>query len=150
MSALEFPDLRRAERRWIGIGVVAAIAVLLVQIVGGSVREALTDAPSRLELVQKCLVERDTPFEAVSGDPIAESATRGSLRARVDGNDLTIALAGSESEARGLVEAYVGVSSADLVGMLLDRRRKVVFLWSREPTTAQRDFAYLCTLDAQS
>jgi len=146
----ELPDRPRAERRWIGIGVVVAAGILLVQIVGGLAREALTDAPSRLELVQTCLVERDTPFEDVSADPIAQSASRGAIRTTVGGNAVTIALAGSESEAQRLVDAYAAVSSAEIVGTLLDRRRKVVFLWSRVPTTAERDFAYLCTLDAQS
>ena len=115
-----------AERRWIRIGVVVATALLCLQLAAGVVRRSVSDVPSRLELVQTCLVERSTPFASVSDDLIARSATRGSLRTRVDGNGLTIALAGSESEAQRLVDAYAMVASAEFVRTLVDRRRKVV------------------------
>ena len=150
MSALEVRDRLPAELAWIRIGVVVASVVLCLQVAGGAVRAAVVDTPSRLELVQRCLVERSTPFGAVSGDPVALSASRGALTATVDGNRVTIALAGSESEAQRLVDAYAAVASAEVLRTLLDQRRKVVFLWERAPTASQRDFAYLCTLDAQS
>ena len=128
----------------VGVGLVAAL--LCAQVVAGFVR---ADEPSFLEKVETCLTERATPFGEVSGDPIALSAGRGALRTTVDGNSVTVSLGGSEKDAARLYEAYTAVASDEVVATLLDRRRKVVFLWSSEPTTAQREFMYLCTLDAQ-
>lgn len=150
MSTLDAQDRLFAEQAWIRIGVVVVTIVLCLQAAGGGVRSVVVDTPSRLELVQTCLVERSTPFGAASQDLIALSASRGALTATVEGNRVTIALAGSDSEAQRLVDAYATVASTEVVRTLLDRRRKVVFLWEREPTASQREFAYLCTLDAQS
>ena len=127
-------------------GVVLVVSLLCAQVVVGFVR---ADEPSFLEKVKTCLTERATPFEEVSGDPIALSAKRGALRTTVEGNSVTVLLGGSEKDAERLYDAYTVVASDEVVATQLDRRRKVVFLWSREPTTAQREFMYLCTLDAQ-
>ena len=131
------------------IGVAVAAALVCVQVVGGFVREAVTDESSYLELVQTCLVERSTPFEPVSGDPIALSAKRGSLRTNVEGNSVTVALGGSEDDAERVLQAYASVAAPGVFGTLLDRRRKVVLLWDTEPTASQREFMELCTRDAQ-
>ena len=143
---LESPSARRAEQWWVLVGVGFVVSLLCAQVVVGFVR---ADEPSFLEKVETCLTERATPFEEVSGDPIALSAERGALRTTVDGNSVTVSLGGSEKDAERLYDAYTAVASDEVVATLLDRRRKVVFLWSREPTTAQREFMYLCTLDAQ-
>ena len=143
---LESPSTRRAEQRWVLVGVGLVAALLCAQVVVGFVR---ADEPSFLQKVETCLTERATPFEEVSGDPIALSAKRGALRTTVDGNSVTLSLGGSEKDAQRLYDAYAAVASADVVATLLDRRRKIVLLWDSEPTTAQRDFMYLCTLDAQ-
>jgi hypothetical protein len=149
VSPLELPETRRAERRWVIIGVVLAASVLAAQVGAGIVREAASDEPSTLEKVRICLIERDTPFEEAAGDSIALSAARGALRTTVEGNSVTVALGSSEAEAERLYESYVSVTTDDVVRTRLDRRRKVVFLWEREPTTSQREFMFLCTLDAQ-
>lgn len=128
---------------------MAVASLLCLQVVAGVAREAVSDQRSYLEMVETCLVERDTPFEGVSGDPIAKTAERGSLRASVDGNSVTVSLGGSEDDAQRLHDLYAAVASADVVETRLDLRRKVVFLWEREPTSAQLEFMYLCTLDAQ-
>lgn len=112
-------------------------------------REAVSDEPSTLELVQTCLTERSAPSEVVVADLIALSAARGALRATVEGNWVTVALGGSEKDAERLYENYVSVTSAAVANTLLDRRGNVVFLWEHEPTSSQREFMYLCTRDAQ-
>lgn len=140
------PTARRAEWRWVLIGVISTAAVLCAQVLVGFLREP---EPSYLEKVQTCLTERATPFDQVVDDPIAVSAGRGALRTTVDGNTVTVALGSSEDDAERLYEAYTAVATADVVETLLDRRRKVVFLWNGPPTPAQREFMYLCTLDAQ-
>jgi hypothetical protein len=149
VSALELPDARRAERRWVIIGVVLAACLLVAQVAAGIAREAVSDELSTLERVRICLTERDTPFEEAAGDSIALSAARGALRAAVQGNSVTVALGSSETDAARVYASYVSVTTADVVRTRLERRRRVVFLWEREPTTAQREFMYLCTLDAQ-
>jgi hypothetical protein len=149
VSSVDAPELVRAERRWLAAGVVVAAAVVLAQVVGGFVREAVTDEPSVLELVETCLTERDTRFEPVVGDVVALSAARGALRTGVGGNAVTVALGGSERDAERVYEAYLAVAADDVVATRLERRRKVVFLWDRQPSVAQRDFMILCTLDAQ-
>jgi hypothetical protein len=149
VSSLEAPEVRRAERRWVTIGVVLVGSLLAAQAAGGLVREAVTDEPTYLELVQTCLTERDTPFEQVGGDLVAESAERGALRTTVDGNGVTVALGGSERDAARVRAAYASVTTEDVVRTRLEQRRKVVLLWDSPPTAAQRDFIYLCTRDAQ-
>jgi len=148
VNALQVSGVGDVERRWVLAGVVVVASLLVLQISGGIVREIVSDEPSHLELVQTCLVERATPFET-AGDPIAESAGRGALRTVVDGNAVTVALGRSEADAARVYDAYSAVATADVVAALLERRRKVVFLWARAPTSAQREFMILCTLDAQ-
>jgi hypothetical protein len=149
VSSLEAPEIRRSERRWVTIGVVLAASLLAAQVVGGLVREAVTDEPSYLELLQTCLTERDTPFEQVDADFVAQSAERGALRTTVDGNAVTVALGGSEKDAARVRAAYASVTTEDVARTRLEQRRKVVLLWDSPPTAAQRDFIYLCTRDAQ-
>lgn len=148
MSSLGIGDVRPAERRWTIIGVAIVGAILLVQVLGGLVREATTDEPSRLDMVQTCLRERATPYERVAADPVALSAERGAVRTSVQGNGVTVSLGGSEKDAERVYDAYTAVGTAD-VESRLELRRKVVFLWDEPPTAAQRAFMILCTLDAQ-
>ena len=148
MSTLVTADDRRAERRWVAIGVAVVGAAILVQLLGGLGRALTTDEPSHLELVRTCLTERRTPFEPVVGDPLALSAGRGALRTTVEGNAVTVALGGSDSDAERIYDAYTAVGTGD-VASRLERRRRVVLLWDSPPTAAQRAFMALCTLDAQ-
>jgi hypothetical protein len=140
---MEADRVERAEQRWVLIGVILVALLIVGQVVGGGI--ARTDAPSYLEKVQTCLTERSTPYETVV-DPIALSADRGALRTSVDGNGVTVALGGSEDDAKRIYDDYGSVGSP---GPRLERNRKVVFLWDREPNQTQRDFMILCTLDAQ-
>jgi hypothetical protein len=129
-------------------GIALAAVIVAAQALAGLVREATTDEPSHMELVQTCLTERSVPFEPVVGDPIALSAKRGALRTSVEGNSVTVTLGGSESDAARVVDAYTAVGTAD-VASRLERLRKVVLLWDVPPTTVQREFMELCTLDAR-
>ena len=149
MSAFESLEPRRAEQRWVLAGLVLVCALFVAQVVGGMVREAASNEPSYLEKVETCLTERATPFDPVVGDPVALSAERGALRTTARGNPVTVALGGSEADAARVYRDYAAVAPAGVVRTRLDRHRKVVFLWDRAPTAAQRDFMYLCTLDAQ-
>jgi hypothetical protein len=143
VSAVGLEDGRRAENRWLIGGLVAVALVFVGQLAGGLVR---ADEPSYLAKVETCLTERSTAFDAMVGDPVALSADRGALRTSVGGNGVTVALGGSESDARRIFGDYEAVGSP---GARLEQRRKVVFLWDQPPTGEQRDFMVLCTLDAQ-
>jgi len=133
----------------VGVAIVLVASLLVAQVVAGVVREAVSDEASYLEKVQICLTERETPFEPAVGDIIALSAARGALRSSPEGNEVTVALGGSEKDAERLYRDYSAVAPDDVVRTRLERHRKVVFLWDREPSQAQREFMYLCTLDAQ-
>lgn len=142
-------DPERAERRWVAVGVLVVAIVVAVQAVAGLVRQAVTDELSALERVETCLTERATPYEDASDDYIASSAARGALRTTVDGNAVTVAIGGSEDDAKRVHEDYAAVMTSD-TATRLDLHGRVVLLWDREPTAAQRDFMYLCTLDVQA
>lgn len=131
------------------VGVVVAVSLLAVQVIAGVTRDVLSDQPTALELVETCLTERERPFERVVDDLVAASAERGALRTDVDGNSVTVALGGSEKDAERVHAAYVAVAPADVVRTRLERNRKVVLLWSLEPSQEQREFIHLCTRDAQ-
>jgi hypothetical protein len=148
VNASQSASGERVETRYVLLGVAAVASLLVLQLVGGWIRQAVVDEPSHLELVEKCLTERSVPFEPATGDFVAQSADRGALRTTVEGNGVTIALGGSERDAERVFESYASVAEPDL-GARLDRHRKVVFLWDAPPSVPQRDFAYLCTLDAQ-
>jgi hypothetical protein len=149
VSALETARDRSRERRFVVVSAVVLASLLVVQVCAGLVRTAVTDEPSTLEKVETCLVERSRPFEPVARDPVASSAERGALRVDVFGNHVTVALGGSERDAKRVYEAYVSVAPSGVAGTTLELHRRVVFLWERPPTAEQRDFMYLCTLDAQ-
>lgn len=147
MTRVESTDARAAERRWAFIGLASVLVLLAIQVLAGVIREAVSDEPTHLELVQTCLTERATPFEEVVGDPIALSAGRGALRTTVEGAGVTVALGSSEQDAKRMYDAYLAVASD--VESRLELNRKAVFLWEAAPTSSQHDFMVLCTLDAQ-
>jgi hypothetical protein len=139
----------RREERWLRVGITVVACLLLVEVVGGTARRALSDEPTYLENVETCLTERMTQFAPVVNDPIAESTARGALRTMVEGNGVTVVLGSSEADAERVYEAYVSVAPDDIAGTRLELNRKVVFLWDAVPTPSQHDFMVLCTLDAQ-
>ena len=149
MNATVGSGTGRAERRYVLGALVVVGVLLLAEVAFGTVREAVSDEPSTLEKVQKCLTERATPFEPVRDDLIASSAERGALRSEVEGNRVTVALGSSEDDADRVYGAYTAVAPDEVVQTNLELNRKVVFFWEVPPTTSQRDFMHLCTLDAQ-
>ena len=54
-----------------------------------------------------------------------------------------------QDDAECVHAAYVAVASAEVAQTRLERNRKVVLLWSMEPSNEQREFMHLCTRDAQ-
>lgn len=99
--------------------------------------------PTRLAQSLGCLHnEKGVPAVAPAGDPIADSAADGSFTTRIEGNDVTVALASSEQEAAKLERYYRAVAS-DLEGRL-ERRYKTVYLWRFRASPTQRQTMYDC------
>ena len=130
------------------VGVLVVTIAISAQAVAGFVRQAVTDEPSALEKVETCLTERATRYEDANDDFIASSAGRGALRTTVGGNAVTVAIGESENDAKRVHDDYTAVMTSGAT-TLLDLHGRVVLLWDREPTEAQRAFIYLCTLDVQ-
>ena len=149
MSSSRVDAERGAERRWIAIGVCLTVSLLATQLVVGLVRQLVHPPPSYLQKVETCLTERGKKFAPALGDPIAQSAKRGALRTTLGGNSVTIVLGGSEKDAARIYADYAEVGSAGFVRTQLEQHRKVVFVWGFEPSAEQRQFVYLCTMDAQ-
>ncbi len=77
-----------------------------------------------------------------AGDPIADSAGAGSLRATIETNGVTLALAKTEAEAEK-IERYYQAVGTNLEGRL-ERRGRSVFLWDRVSSPTQRQGMYDC------
>ena len=107
-------------------------AILAAQVLGGLVREMVSDEPSHLEMVRDCLTERSTPFEPVVGD--SGCPERGARCVADDRRTETRhGRAGRIGEGRrARVRRVQAVGAADVTSRL-ERRRRVVFLWDAPP-----------------
>jgi hypothetical protein len=77
-----------------------------------------------------------------AGDPLADSAGDGSLKATIEGNDVTVALASSVQQAAKIAGYYRQVSG-NLAGRL-EQRGATVYLWRFRSSPTQREAMYLC------
>ncbi len=117
--------------------------VVLADLVAWKVWDETRDKPTRLELTLRCLnVEKGLTTVAPARDPLARSAGDGSLETTIEGNDVTVALAGSDEQALKLVRDYNAVASA-LEGRL-ERRGRIVYLWRFVSSPTQRQVIYDC------
>jgi hypothetical protein len=128
------------ERRAARIGVACALVVILAQLVVASAWSLGNDDPTELALTRQCL-EREKGLEVEpTDDPVAASASGGTLATVVEGNAVTLSVAGSEAEVERLRSAY----SASDPGTRLDLHGRYVALWHREPSPTQRQVTYDC------
>ena len=120
----------------VALGVVAIVVVW-------KVHDIVHPRPTGLELTVFCLMDNHGVVAVVpAGDPLADSAGRGSLKATVEGNDVTVALASSEKEA-ARIEGYYRSVAGDLEGRL-ERRGRTVYLWRFSSSPTQRQAMYDC------
>lgn len=130
------------ERRAARIGVVCALAVILAQLVVASAWSLGHDDPTELALTRRCLErEKGLVVEPAANDPVAATASGGSLATVVEGNEVTLGVARSEAEVARLQSAYA--ASGD-PGTRLDLHGRYVALWLREPSPTQRQVTYDC------
>ena len=131
-------------REWlylrIALGVVAAIVVAVL--VGWKVNDIVHPRATRLELTVDCLTRRGVVPIVPSGDPLADSAGRGSLKVTIEGNDVTVALASSKKAAAKLAGYYRAVGG-ELEGRL-EHRDRSVYLWAFVSSPTQRQAMYDC------
>lgn len=131
-------------REWlylrIALGAVALIVVAVL--VGWKVNDIVHPRATRLELTVDCLTGRGVVPIVPTGDPLAESASAGALKATIEGNDVTVALAGSQKQAIK-IEGYYRAVGGDLEGRL-ERRDRSVYLWAFPSSPTQRQAMYDC------
>ena len=134
------PDAREWLYLRIALGAVALIVSAVL--VGWKVNDIVHPRATRLELTVDCLTGRGVTPIVPSGDPLADSAGSGSLKATIEGNTVTVALAASQRKAVRIEEYYHSVGG-DLEGRL-ERRDRSVYLWAFPSSPTQRQAMYDC------
>jgi hypothetical protein len=130
------------ERRAARIGVVAALTVVVAQLGVASAWSLTHDDPTILDLTRRCLErEKGLTVGPTTDDPVAASASGGTLRTVVEGGLVTLGIARSQAEVERLRAAY----AAEGVGEpRLDLHGRYVALWLRDPSPTQRQAVYDC------
>jgi hypothetical protein len=131
------------ELRFLGLAFAAIAVVLIAQLVGWRVHDALHDEPTRRELTERCL--RESKFLTLGGsgrDAIAAGASSGAVTTVVETNPVTIVFAADDEEAAEIVAAYHAVGG-DLTERL-EQRDDTVYLWERPASPTQRQHLYDC------
>ena len=94
---------------------VALVVVALVgvaDVLAWKAHDIIYPQPTRLERATLCLTNNHGTVAVVpAADPLARSAGEGSLQATIEGNDVTVALASSEEQARKIERDYNTVAS---------------------------------------
>lgn len=130
------------ERRAARIGLVGAIAFVAAQLSVGAAWSLTHDDPTELALTKRCLLrEKGLAVEPTIDDPVAASASGGTLRTVIEGNLVTIDVATSEAEVEQLRAGY---AAREDPGSRLDVHGRYVALWLREPSPTQRQVTYDC------
>ena len=131
---------------WVLVRIGLGLAALIVVAVGAGWKVhdlRQPPAPTKLESSIRCLnVEKEVVTIVPTGDLLADSATEGSFKTTIEGNEVTVALAASEEEA-ARIERYYNDVAGDLEGRL-ERRQKTVYLWKYKSSSSQRQVMYDC------
>ena len=131
------------ELRVLLASLAVAGAVLLVQLVGWRVHDALDDQPTRRELTETCLrEEKGLTLVPPRRDPIAANADGGAVSTVIETNPVTIVFARDEEEAERVAAAYRAVGG-QLTGRL-EVRGSTVYFWTRVASPTQRQQVYDC------
>ena len=139
---------RRAtdEWRYLRAGCVVVAALVAAELAGWVVYRSVRDAPTALELTEKCLRrEKLLPIEPIVGDPVALTAGGGALATRVLGNGVHVVIAKSDEEAARLVATYLSTAGRN-IKIRLDERGRVIYVWEavRAPHSIERQTVYDC------
>lgn len=132
-------------REWLSLRIALGVVALIVaaDVVGWKVHDIAHPRPTRLERSLACLKDEKGVVTVVpAGDPLSALAGAGSLRATIEGNGVTVALASSQKEAIKIERYYHQVGGA-LRGRL-ERRDRTVYLWEGVAEPTQRQAMYDC------
>ena len=125
------------------LGLAVAVVLVGAQVVVAAGWSLTRDDPTNLELTARCFTrEKLLQVEPTRGDPVARSASGGTLTTVVEGNLLTVALVSHADEAERLREAYLALGGD--VESRLEVRGRYVRLWHRPPSAAQQQTANDC------
>ena len=125
------------------LGLAAAVVVVGAQAVVGTAWSLSHDDPTELELTSRCFTrEQGLQVTPTAGDPIASSASGGTLTTVVEGNLLTVAIVTHAREAQRLRAEYLAQGGA--VEARLEVRGRYLRLWHRPPSASQLQTAYDC------
>lgn len=136
---------RLDNREWLYVRIALVVVALVVvaDVAGWKVHDILHPRPTRLQQTVRCLTEKRGVHPVVpAGDPLADSAGKGSLKATIEGNEVTVALASSQKQAAKIEGYYLGLGG-DLEGRL-ERRDRTVYLWRFRSSPTQRQAMYDC------
>ena len=130
------------DRRAAALGIAGALVVVFAQLSVGAAWSLTHDDPTELELTHRCL-ERETGLtvEPTADDPVAASASGGTLRTVVEGALVTLSIGSSADEVERLRRDYAAAGDP---GGRLDLHGRYVALWLREPSPTQRQATYDC------
>jgi len=125
----------------LGLAVAAVLVGAQVAVAAGW--SLSHDDPSVLELTARCFTrEKLLQVESTGDDPIARSASGGTLTTIVEGNLVTVAVVARAGEAERLRNAYLALGGD--VESRLEVRGRYVRLWHRVPSSAQQQTANDC------
>lgn len=125
------------------LGLAVAVVVVGAQAAVGAAWSLSHDDPTELELTSRCFTrEKLLQVAPTSGDPIATSASGGTLTTVVEGNLVTVAVVTSAGEGERLRAEYLAAGGD--VADRLEVRGRYVRLWHRAPTASQQQTADDC------
>jgi hypothetical protein len=132
------------ERRALALSALGLAAVAVLWVGGWAIRESTDVDPSALAVLSKCLRGSGLEVATPANDPLAGSASGGSLVTTIEGNSVTVSLWDDASSAERTVATYARLTSEDLTGRALVRGDAAV-LWTTPPTGEQASSLYRCT-----
>jgi len=113
-------------------------------VIGWAVREARDVDPTLIGLLSTCLQdERGLHLTSPSGDPLADSAPRGSLRTTIEGNDVVVSVWSDHDAALETLRTYGRLTPEDLE-LRAVARGPYANLWAAPPTGSQEPALYDC------
>ena len=133
------------EWRYLRIACAVVGVVVAAQVAGWLVHRSVEDGPTALELTENCLRrEKLLGVTLAATDPIAGTASGGTLSTRVGDNGVVVAFARSDGEADELAEDYLATGRK--IELRLDRRGRVVYVWQlpRAPHSIERQTMFDC------
>ena len=132
------------EWRYLVVAMLVLSVLACAWVLGWAVREARDVDPTAIGLLSTCLEdERGLRLTSPSGDPLADSAPRGSLRTTIDGNEVVVSIWSDNDAALETVRTYARLTPENL-DLRAVARGPFANLWAAPPTGSQEPALYDC------